>query len=77
MALSAANKDGHLVEPHSPFGQTEHTARDLHALQRFAGGGEDLDRVVRIATRRGFTSEHISLQRIELRGCFDRFRPEG
>jgi hypothetical protein len=71
--LGAADEHGHLVEAHSTFGKAKNTACDLRALQRFAGGREDLDRVVWIATRGGFAGEYVSLQRIELRECFGGF----
>ena len=77
MPFGAANENSHLVETHFTFGQAKYTARDLGTLQGFAGGREYLDRLVGISLRRRFASDHVSLQRIELRKCFGGFRREG
>jgi hypothetical protein len=61
---------------HAAGSKPENTARDFNALKGLAGGGENLNGFVRIAPRGGFAGHHVSLQRIEPRGCRGWFRYE-
>ena len=67
VAFGGADGDGDLVEGDAAIHRGGDAARDLHALQSFAGGGKDGDAAIFIARRDGIAGEEESLQRFERR----------
>ena len=69
--LGRAEQDGDPVEGDALFGSGVDGARDLHAFERFAGGGEDDYAAIVVANWNGVTREEVALERFE-RGCGSR-----
>ena len=57
IAFRRADGNGDLVVGHAAIHGSADAARDLHALQRFAGSGEDSDAAIFVARRDGVAGE--------------------